>query len=113
MRSDALNVVLQAERVFVDLGCQYVVECSACEAEAILTRRRHSLGFPLCHGLDGNDLIVAEPSKITCISAEADACQERGAAVQATSTERGYRLQTEISAVGSSSIVRDEEWHDR
>ena len=38
--------VLQAERVFVDLGRQYVAECSADQAEAILTRSRHFPGLP-------------------------------------------------------------------
>ena len=101
--------VLQAERVFVDLGCQYVVECSADQAEAILTRRRHSLGFPLCHRLDGNDSLLAEPPEETCMSEEADACQESGAAMQAMSTERGYGLQAEISSVRLPFAFRDEE----
>ena len=59
--------------------------------------------------LDGDDLLLAEPPEETCMSEEADACQASGAAMQAMSTERGHRLQAEISSVRLPFAFRDEE----
>ena len=82
MRLDSLRSGAASRTCFVDLGHQYVAECSANQAEAILTRSRHSLGYPLRHGIDENDLLATEPSERTSISEEADARQESGATVQ-------------------------------